>query len=139
MLETIIHNILAVCHEQPNVNTAAAGSIYEVMNTQPDLEYGVTVLFQNTHTEDNGFLTYSFTLFYVDRLKSDKSNEYEIMSNGIAVMRNVILTLEEEYDWDISDNRSYNTFTERFADECAGVFTTIEITVQIEDICAELF
>lgn len=139
MLERIIHNIIGIADEQPNVNTAAAGNIYELMNTTGVLDYSVFALVQNTHQEQDGFMNYSFTAFYIDRLTDDRSNEIEIQSTGIAVLRNIIMTIEEEFDWDIATDRSYNTFTERFTDETAGVFTTVEVMVPISDVCAEIF
>ena len=133
----IIELIKEAALSQPNVNAFSEGSIYDYMNANPDISYSVVFLTQQTHRETEGFMHYSFYIFYVDRLQSDlDSNRALIQSGGMRVLSNIIRTVCDNLDIEVPDV-TYVPYNQRFADECAGVYASVEFTVPIEDICAE--
>jgi hypothetical protein len=83
-------------------------------------------------------ITYAFTLFYVDRLKNDRSNQIEIQSVGIQTLDNIIRRLD---DLGIYSETSYSfqVFNQRFSDECAGVFCNVNLSVPVSSLCPEEF
>lgn len=137
-LKEVILTINRIADSQPNVNTIIkSGDIYD-LNTLGDVKYAAFCASQQPHTQDEGFITYNFYLYYVDRLLSDASNKIDIQSTGIQVLSNIMRTLEYELDADFS-NVVYQTFTQSFESLCAGAYVSVGITVPIESLCAELF
>lgn len=135
----IIELIKSTALMQPNVNAFSEGSIYDYMNANPDISYSVVFLTQQSHRETEGFMHYSFYIFYVDRLQSDlESNRALIQSDGMRVLSNIIRTVCDNLDIEVPDV-TYVPYTQRFVDEVAGVYVSVEFTVPIEDICAEKY
>lgn len=136
LLETI--NLLNwVAQNQPNVNgIVKSGDIYDLNKEEYTQKYAAFCVQQNTHSISEDFTTFSFTLFYVDRLTLDKSNKLEIQSTACEFFQNLIKTIMQKFenlDW---TNGEVTTFTERFSAECAGAFMTCTITTKNQSICA---
>jgi len=128
--------IEGIADKQPNVNTVVkSGDIYE-LNTSGDVKYGAFCLTQQVHTEEEGFRTYNFYMFVVDRLLSNGLNKTAAQSNAIEVLSNIINTLRANDDLEINSMITYQTFTQRFSSECAGAYCSVSITVPIE-LCYE--
>lgn len=126
-----------VASHQPAVKMIVQDSVLR-LNDNPSDKYGAFVWTQGQHTEglDSDFRTLRFSLFYVDRLLNDKSNQAEIQSTGIEVLSNIIRTLADTFsvnDWSI------DTFTQRFTDECAGAWATVAFLVPINGTCPAEF
>lgn len=129
--------ILALKH--PNVNSAEEGDIYSILNANTQQKYASVVLTQDTHTEDEVFDNYNFNIFYVDRLFSDiETNRLDIQSTAKNVLSNIIRAFCEEFDAECN-SINYHTFTERFADECAGAYAAITISIPKDIYCTEKY
>lgn len=134
-----IDNIKNIALTQPNIRTASEGNVYSIMNTTPDIRYGVFVITQGTHRSDDVFNYFNFNFFYVDRLVDDmESNRLQIQSIGIQMLNNILNTFADEYDIDLNSDIQYNPFTQKFADETAGVYCTITLEVP-KNSCAESY
>ena len=133
----IIQTIKEVALSQPNVNAFSEGSIYDYMNANSSISYSVVFLTQQNHRETEGFMHYNFYIFYCDRLQSDlDSNRALIQSTGLRVLSNIIKSVCERIDMEVPDT-NFTTFSEKFSDECCGVYASVEFTVPMDDICAE--
>ena len=129
--------ILALKH--PNVNSAEEGDIYNLLNANKEHKYAKIVLTQDTHTEDEVFDNYNLNIFYVDRLFSDiETNRLDIQSTAKNVLSNIIRAFCEEFDAECN-SINYHTFTERFADECAGAYAAITISIPKDSYCTEKY
>ena len=117
LLETI-RLIERVAKGQPSVNSIVENDVFRI-NEAAAVQYGVFAFTQGMHRGDTGsdFITYSFTFFYVDRLTEGGTNVLEVQSVGV-----------EQY--------SFQPFTQRFVDECAGVYTSVSLTVTRNSVCA---
>lgn len=132
-LVTIIKDIAS---NQPNVGSVAEGNIYDI-NTNPSVRYANITLTQGTHTQDEIFDHYNFTIFYTDRLVDDmEENRLQIQSIGKEVLSNIIYLLSEQYDIEYQ-GITIQPFTQRFTDETAGVYFTITFDVPKDIICGE--
>ena len=106
------------------------------LNDCPDARYGAFAWVQSIHkaTVTTGII-FEFNLFYIDRLTADRKNETEIQSIGVQVLDNVIHGLyEADGVIDILEY-TFTPFDYRFADECAGVYTTVRIEVDRDTDC----
>ena len=132
-----INIIEQIALQQPNVRTAKEGNVFDHLNANPSVEYAAVVLTQGQHQQDEQFNHFRFSIFYVDRLESDlDSNRIQIQSTGKEVLNNIIRTLTSKFDAEC-DDITYQPFTQRFADECAGVFASVVIDVPVDYLCAE--
>lgn len=135
-LKELIRRMEVIASFQPYVKMCVENDVFR-LNTYADAKYGVFAFTQGQHTTtmDSSLMSYSFTLFYVDRLTADKSNQIEVQSVGIQVLNNILRSLEEMgVD---SDNITFQTFNQRFLDECAGVFANVTFTVPKDSRCAD--
>lgn len=138
-LYAIIEKLKMLALKHPNVNSAYEGNIYDIMNANPEQKYASVVLTQQSHTQDDTYDHYGFNLFYVDRLVDDlDTNRVQIQSTGKSMLSNIIKAFCEEFDAEC-DSINYQTFTERFADECAGVYCTITIDMVKDIYCTEKY
>ena len=130
---TLVNSIKKIGQAIPNINTVVLSDIFE-LNSKPDVDYSVFAIIQDTHRQDDDFFYFSFVLYYVDRLLNDKSNQLEIQSHGIQLLSTVISKIEELgliVNHDVVQT-TYQTFTQRFSDETAGVFARVEIMVPVD-------
>lgn len=134
----LIHTLDDVALNQPQVKQCVGGDIYN-LNDDPSVMYSAFARTQGRHRSDllMGETTYYFTLFYVDRLTEDKSNEEEVQSVGVQVLQNILLRL---IDKGIGvQNAEFQPFTQRFADECAGMYCVVGLTVTNDTNCEQTF
>ena len=136
-LAQLIRLFEGIAKEQPSVNMIVQQDVFRI-NSAPSLKYGVFAWTQGQHSGSiNGMSAYSFSLFYVDRLKKDLSNQIEIQSVGCETIGNILRMLDE-YDVEVS-NYTMQTFNQRFTDECAGVFCNVTLSVLPTMGCAEAY
>lgn len=130
-----IQSIVAAAREQPTVYTIARGDMYKI-NESPKVRYGVFAYVQGTHTSGDGYNAFSFTFVYADRLDELRGNVEWVQSTGIQTIDNIIYKLEDEGI--MINEYSYDVFTERFSDECAGVMARVTLRVPKVFPCYEL-
>ena len=138
LLETI--NLLNwIAKNQPNVNgIVETGDIFDLNKDEYQQKYAAFCVTQNTHNVGEEFTTYSFTLFYADRLTLDKSNKLEIQSTAVQFFGNLIKTIMQKFENLNWTNGDVTTFTEKFSAECAGAYMTCSITTPNKSLCAQI-
>ena len=138
-LKEAIKVIEVVASQQPSVNMIVENDVFR-LNAKADARHGVFAWLQGQHSTsiDSNTLSLQFTFFYVDRLTEDKSNQLEIQSVGIQTLDNILRKLDDLGMW-VSNNYTFQTFNQRFLDECAGVFCNVTISVPVASKCPEIF
>ena len=138
-LAEVIRTMEVVASHLPAVNMIVENDIFR-LNAKSDARYGVFAFTQREHSAsaDSSLITYSFTLFYVDRLRNDRANQIEIQSVGVQTLDNIIRKLD---DLGIFPGQAYTfqPFNQRFLDECAGVFCNVALSVPVGNVCPETF
>lgn len=137
-LREVIRAIEAVAIAQPGVGMVVRNNIFR-LNACPDARYAVFGWTQGQHSGSaaNDLMSWRFTFFYIDRLIENGRNELEVQSTGIEVLRNVLRQLA---DMGITaDSWTFDTFNQRFADECAGVFCGVTLYAPVGWTCADYF
>lgn len=128
----VFNVINKVAVQQPNINTIVnTGNIFDLNTENWQIKYGAFCVQQEEHIQDGDFITYSFNLFFVDRLTDDRRNKLMIQSNAITTLMNIVNGLRDIEILDTDANITYQVFTERFAAECAGAYCRINITSDI--------
>ena len=131
-IKVLVDTIRKIGEAIPNINTVILSDIYQ-LNSLPDVEYSCFCITQGRHRADDEYFYFNFVLFYVDRLLVDKSNQLEIQSHGIQLLKTVTDKLDElGLIINGETDRIFQVFTQRFSDECAGAFVELEIQVPID-------
>lgn len=129
-LSTIIGKLTDIAMRTPNVRSVIINDVYRE-NAFSGINYGVVAILQDEHSVGKDIVTYNFTLVYVDRLTADKSNEVDVQSEGMLTLTNIINTLTAELDEvSIDDDVTFTAYNQRFADDCAGVYANVAISVE---------
>lgn len=138
-LSDMVAALEGVASVQPNVRTIVQNDIFR-LNSRSDVRYGVFGWTQGQHVMDveAGTVSYVFTLFYIDRLTEDQGNRVEVQSVGMQTLGNIVTAMDEAGLY-IDGDCTMQTFSQRFLDECAGVFTGVTVTVPLDSLCAETF
>lgn len=136
-LAQVIARMEAVALAQPSVRSVVRNDVFR-LNAIPDTRYGVFAFTQGQHRVNlsSDTVTYSFSLFYVDRLTEDAGNEIEVQSTGVSTLANIIRTLADDFgvlDWTV------DTFNQRFKDLCAGAYASVAIEIPMDYTCSDDF
>lgn len=133
----VIRTIEDAAARQPSVSMIVENDVFR-LNSYADARYGVFAWVQGRHRVDSmtpDFIRYSFTFFYVDRLRNDIANQVEVQSVGIETIQNVLRVLRDAgLD---PETYEFQAFNQRFADECAGVFCSVVLLTDTGSECAE--
>ena len=130
VLTNLKNQIGEIALSQPEVNAYGEGSVYDLLNSGGKIEKyaAVVTTFQSASIVDDNY-TATVNLFYIDRLtKFDDNNRLQVQDTAVHTLHNILLQLAEEYD---VENENYTLFTQKFADNCAGAYATLKITLPI--------
>lgn len=137
-LYAIISILQRIATLQPNVRSSSCGSLFEYMNTNPNINYNVVHITQTSHRLEEDVDYYGLTLYFISRLDDTlENNRLLIQSTGKEVLTNIIKTFAEEYGVVDYPTMIFTPFTQRFQDECAGVYVSVELGIPIDYICPE--
>lgn len=137
-LKQVIAAIERVAAGQPAVGTIVRNDVYR-LNAHPSVRYGAFAWLQGTHrtSRDASLMEYAFTFFYVDRLTANRGNEVEVQSVGLETLENILRQLEDLGI--LAGEYTFDTFNERFADDCAGVWCTLTLEVPKDGLCSTAY
>lgn len=133
----VIRAMEAAASEQPAVNMIVESDVFR-LNSCSDAKYGVFAFVEGQHSGDvnSDFVKYQFSLFYVDRLTAKGDNLLDIHSTGVMTIDNIIRRLA---DYGVAaDTYTITPFSQRFLDECAGVYATVTFDA-LAAPCGEVF
>ncbi len=139
-LKTLLNEIARTAIEQKCINYSAAGAdIYQLNVKKID---GYPVLFispTGNHGVSQNSTSFQLTLYYFDRLAEDDVNDTDILSAAVEQLKNIvrhIVDIEEVIY--VSETYSITNFieTQAFNDRIAGAYTTINVEVVNNTICA---
>ena len=127
----LVHIIKEVALSQTPVKTVYDGDVYENWNSA-EAKYGSMNIGLQSMVYNGNQVTYTFILYYGDRLLQDKSNVNSIYTDGLNAIQAVVNILNREYMLDIDEGITYTPFEQKFMDYLAGVYAQVEITADSE-------
>lgn len=130
-LYQVINTIKDAFLAQPNINSVV--DAFDDLNRE-DAKYSAAIVQQDVHAQTEDWIQYVFYLGYADRLLPDESNEIEVQSTAINVIKSTIKTLEAAGCY--VEANQYTPFTRRFTAQCAGAYARFVFYTQ-EDDCVE--
>lgn len=142
-LEQVEYIITELALKHNLVGSAFAGPSIYALNAEDIKEYPfIYISPTGSHTLKENTTRFTFTIFAVDRLLEDSSNEDNIGSVSVETIRNLHLQLKKlEFVTDIQDQVDVRLFTEteRLSDRCAGAYATLWLEVLNSTTCASFF
>lgn len=133
----VIRAIEGFAIAEPSVAMVIPNDVFR-LNATPDAKYGVFAWTQQQHTLAEDLLTFGFAFFYVDRLNEDGGNEVEIQSVGVQTLSDILRQLEDAGVFPVGET-TFQTFNQRFMDECAGVWCNVRLQVPVNWVCPQDF
>lgn len=127
----LIETIKRIALHQTVIQSAFDGDAYINWNSS-EIKYGSFNVGLKNITYDGNLTTYSLVLYYGDRLLQDGSNANQIYTDGINSLQSIINLLNRASNVEIEDDIRYTPFIQNFADYLAGVYTTINLTTEVE-------
>lgn len=141
-LKNLLKAIGEMGKSQRLVNYSAAGTSLDQINGMEIRWYpllfssptGIHMVYQNTTTFD-------ITMYYVDRLLTDYSNDIDIFSSAIENLKNIINGIKDIPGvLEVEDGYEIRNFTntEKMNDSLAGAYAQVKIKVANEDLCVDV-
>lgn len=119
--------IKRLCNAHPLVNDFMT-SVYRLNDTD-DVNYPAIALTINSATPQQNTIDFNINLLYADRLTDNRDNDISIQSTGIGILLEMLNVIEENANVVIPTGNQILPFMEQFADNTAGVFTSVTLTV----------
>ena len=130
-LKNLINSISRLAIDEKLINYAAAGNdIYQLNGLNIDAYPALFACPAGTHIVRENTTSYSITLFYIDRLLENYSNELDVYSSSIENLKNIILKIKELPGvLDVEDDYSITNFqeSEKMNDRLGGAYADINI------------
>lgn len=118
-----------------NVNQYTEGDIYENWNTT-EIKYSVINCAIESVEDYDTYKVYNAVLYYGDRLVENRSNRWQIQTEGVRILGNIVRYFKDTDGMDVDGIVEYRVFEQKFADWLAGSWCRVRITVSA-DICAD--
>ena len=140
-LKQLLTNIGELGKAQQLINFSAAGTSLAQINPLDVAWYPLLFLSPTgTHIVTENTTKFSITLYYVDRLLEDYSNDIDIFSSSVSNLENLITGIKLIPGVvGVEDNYSIRNFAnpEKMNDSLAGAYAEVQITVVRDTICFE--
>lgn len=138
-LQTLCTAIADLAKAQEIINSSAAGTDIYSINGQTVRDYPMLYISPTGyHQVKENTTRFQLTLYYLERLLNDSSNEMDILSVSIEQLKNLIRGIKK-IEGVVSVDDEYQivnwTDTENFNDRLAGAYATIVVEVVNEYIC----
>lgn len=129
-LELLYGTIEQYAMQTQNVQKYTIGDPYLIFNslnmTYPVFNAALNYIQYQDHT---AVLNMSF--YYAGKLKNDSSNLYDLQSEGINALWNVLKKMEDGIELDGISYVQITPFQQKFADILAGAWCTVDIEIPL--------
>lgn len=138
-LERVLYAIAELGIKQKVIQYTMAGSDIYNINGRTIKDYPLLFITPTgTQEVKNNTTIYTLTLYYLDRLLDDFSNDVGIMSTAMEQLKNIIRGIDELPEVvDVEDEYEITNFveTEAFDDKLSGAYATIRVECKNETTC----
>jgi hypothetical protein len=128
-LNQVVAQITEIGEQHLQINTTYFGDVWERLSngevTYPAMFFsltGATLLSKQ--------LQYNFSIYLMDRMLSEETNETDVLSDMNSVGQDIVALLRSPYQtWIIGENASISYYTESDPDYLAGIKIDITLTL----------
>ena len=119
----------AISEQIPLVHSYSNKSVYDYWNMD-EVKYGSVCFSVQNVSAGSHTTTYTGILYYGDRLMEDRSNIESVYSDATLSLQTIINTLSNSDDVEITFPIQITYFEQEFADQLAGAYANLTITVE---------
>lgn len=126
-LNELYEKIKYIAQLKVGVNSVYLEDPYTAWNTH-DVKYGsLSVYIEGGNVVDN-IITYNVNMYWGDRITETGDNIFQIQSEAINIINDIVLDLEQCEDIVGIGYNSFTVFKQKFVDFLAGAYTTIQVS-----------
>ena len=127
-LNQVVATIQAIGQAHKQINTVYFGNLLDFLSKGSDNVYPA-MFFDLTGSSISGTtLTMEFSLYFLDRMLAEQSNETEVLSDQLSVAQDIIAQLKyNDFDFEIQDSVPLQYVTENTPDLLAGVVANVRL------------
>lgn len=127
-LNQVVQTIKEIAEAHEQIKTVYFGNLPYFLSHGEDNKYPA-MFYDLTGSNISGTtLTLNFSLYFMDRMLAEQSNETEVQSDQLSICQDIIAQLKwNEFDFDVQSNITINFFTEDTPDLLAGVQANISL------------
>ena len=134
MVYKLINKIKEALLEEPFVNTATDGNIFEVDLAKRTI-FPLSHVMINNASHQGNVISFNITILMMDILnQKDESNKQDIwntqMAAGVRVLDRLNRGDLRDDFWELSGSPNFEPFTERFENDLAGWAVTFDVLVR---------
>lgn len=109
-----------------NVNSFTLGDIYTNLNSK-EIHYANVNMAIESVEEFEEHQVYNAVIYYGDRLVEGGSNKYQVQTEAVRLLKDIVKHLRETGNMDVEKNVTYSLFEQEFADYLAGAYCRVRI------------
>ena len=118
-----------------NVNQYTEGDIYEKWNAT-EIKYATINCAIESVEDYDTYKVYNAVLYYGDRLVENRSNRWQVQTEGVRILGNIVRYFKDTDGMDVDGVVECRVFAQKFADWLAGAWCRVRIMVSA-DMCAD--
>ena len=130
-LQDLYSKIEGYAMNTKNVKQYYVGDPYVILNSL-HINYPVFNTALNYVTYQDHTVTINMSFYYVAKLANDSSDLFDLQSEGINAIWNVLKHLEDDYEMDSVNNVQLYVFNQKFADICCGAWCVVDIVIPLD-------
>lgn len=135
-LSQIVKEITRIGEEHKQINFVYFGDAWERLSQQ-EVDYPAMFFILEPSNFSGNRRNMNFSLYFMDRVLSEETNETEVLSDMLEVAADVVAFLKHpKQDWTMADTSSLTPFTETEPDLLAGFRMDISLALPLfNDTC----
>lgn len=127
-LNQVVQTIKQIAEAHEQINTVYFGNLPYFLSHETDNKYPA-MFYDFTGSSISGTtLTLQFSLYFMDRMLAEQTNETEVLSDQLLIAQDIIAQLKfNDFDFVMQDSVQMQHFTEDTPDLLAGVKIDINL------------
>lgn len=131
-----LYNLIGDMAERlTNVNSYLRGDVYTNWNST-EIRYASVNAAIESVEEYEEHQIYNVILYYGDRLVEGGDNRYQVQTEAVRLLKDIVKTLRHWQDIDVEYDITYNLFEQEFGDYLAGAWCRIRI-IDATELCSD--
>jgi len=127
-LNQVVSQIKAIAEAHQQINTVYYGDFDEFLGESADNVYPAMYFDSTNANISTRTLTLNFSLYFFDRMLTEKINETEALSDMLSVTQDIIAQLlYQEFEFEMSENVSLTFITEDTPDNLIAIKADISL------------
>lgn len=127
-LNQVVQTIKEIAEAHEQINTVYFGNLPYFLSHGSDNKYPAMFYDLTGSNISGNTLTLNFSLYFMDRMLAEQTNELEVQSDQLSIAQDIIAQLKwNEFEFDVQSSISIQFFQEDTPDLLAGVKADVSL------------